>query len=462
MKRGNSNTEVHLSDPSTSYAVLIEVHQFAREPNAGSSRTRYLEDRPSVETGCRRLAELLIDPTVWGLSPQNCVVVTQPSRDDMLEAVHKAAAKAQDTLVVYYAGHGVVYPHSEDLHLAVPNTTKDKQFSAVCYADLRSILVAATHVKRKVVILDCCFSGLALLRSLSSDADVTGMADIEGTVVLTASHATKLALAPKGEPYPAFTGELINVLEQGAPGGGELLTMTDVFENIDAAMRRKGRPRPQQLHRGRGNRISIVRNRAPRAAPLQSEADQASYSREEAQKRRRRVVVSSLMAVALGYGLAVWALLPKAKPEAHPSTLAGLHCGQAYDTFDPGDGQVREEVSVKVVHDAACKGDFDAMEVAMDRAGFDAAGFSAAMPSQVVASWEKRKDRISLLQAIATLLERKPSVSQGGLEFRNGKRVATWERGAGTTPDSQLRWSGYFDCSRLPDRSHPACELLDG
>jgi hypothetical protein len=271
-----------LSDPSTSRAVLIEAHAYTR---TGARARDYLDDRPSVEAGCRRLAQLLKQPAVWGLPEENCVLVSQPTREDMLHAVKEAAAATTDTLLVYYAGHGLLYPFSDDLHLAVPQTTKDRSYTAVKYEDLREILLEATQVRRKVVVLDCCFSGTALRGALSADdAATVHLADVWGTSLLAASHATKQAIAPPGEAYPAFTGELINLLEQGDPNKPELLSMADIFDRLDQQLLSKNRPRPQQLNRDHGAHICIARNKAPSTTTSNSE-DATGQVREMASGR---------------------------------------------------------------------------------------------------------------------------------------------------------------------------------
>jgi hypothetical protein len=426
-----------LSDPASSRAVLIEAHAFTKGGSTTWGPDNHLEDRPSVAVGCQRLAELLRDPDLWGLSEENCTVVSQPTRDRLLEAVHAAASEATDTLVVYYAGHGLLYPHSEDLHLAVPETTKDKAFTAVKYDDVRTILLSATQVRRKVVILDCCFSGTAMRGTLSADSDAVRLAAIEGSSVLAAAHATKQAVAPVDEPYPAFTGELVSLLAGGDPDGPELLSMADLFERVHQSLIQKGRPRPQQLNRDQGAHICIARNRAWRPP---SAEDDLGHPEPTAVPRRRRAVVGLSLAGILAAGLGLWA-----------SYRPDDGCGKVSSAV--------EEVSVRTVHDAACTGDFDAMETAMDRNGFDGTGFSAEQPRNVVASWKKRADRSDLLRNLATVLEREPVASQGGLLFTDGKRVATWARGPGTVPDSHYRWTGYFDCTRPPDSQHPACDV---
>ncbi|PZG91074.1 hypothetical protein C1I97_30245 [Streptomyces sp. NTH33] len=456
--------ELRLSDPAKSRAVLIEAHEFARNGAGIRDPRRHLASRPSVERGCRRLAELFQDPAVWGLYRENCHVVSQPTRDALLGAVHDAAAAATDTLVVYYAGHGLLYPFSTGLHLSVPETTKDKPFTAVRYEDVRGILLGAVHVRRKVVILDCCFSGTALRESLSSGDDATLLADVQGTSVLAASPATQWALAVEGEQYPAFTGELIALLEAGVSGGPELLTMADLFDHVDRSLMQKNRPRPQQLNRDRGASICIARNQAP---PLHQEPPE---NREEQNGKsgsgRRRMLLAIGLLVVFAVLIYFW-LLPDGtgrqdgasggSTSGKPSVLPGITCGKAQTTFDTGDGVKRTEVSIKVVHDAACKGDFDAMEVAMDRGGFDITESMGADPNKVIAMWKKRKDRTALLRPLVTLLEQKPEVSQGGLTFSNGRYVTTWQRGAGTQPDSHLRWSGYFDCRHIAESMSFMC-----
>jgi hypothetical protein len=461
----HGSPEPRLSDPAKSRAILIEAHEFTRTGARIRDPRRHLAPRPSVERGCLRLAELFQDPAVWGLPREHCHVVSQPTRDDLLGVVHDAAAAATDTLVVYYAGHGLLYPFSTGLHLSVPETTKDKPFTAVKYDDVRGILLGAVHVRRKVVILDCCFSGTALKESLSSGDDATLLADVQGTSVLAASPATQWALAVEGEQYPAFTGELITLLEAGVSGGPDLLTMSDLFDHVDRSLMQKNRPRPQQLNRDRGASICIARNQAP---PLHPEPPEGPKEQNGDPGSGRRRMLLAIGLLALSAFLVLFWLLPDGTGGADgaagegtsgsPSVLPGITCGKAYTDFDTGDGVKRTEVSIKVVHDAACKGDFDAMEVAMDRGGFDTTESQRAEPDAVIAMWKKKgKDPTALLRPLVTLLEQKPVVSQGGLTFSDDRYVATWERGAGTQPDSGLRWSGYFDCRHITESMSFVC-----
>lgn len=80
--------------------------------------------------------------------------------------------------------------------------------------------------------------------------------------MLTASAETRKALAPPGERYTAFTGELIAVLAGGVPGGPELLDMETVYRQVRQALEAKVRPVLQQRNRNTDGLIALVRNAA--------------------------------------------------------------------------------------------------------------------------------------------------------------------------------------------------------
>ncbi|MFE7130976.1 caspase family protein [Streptomyces sp. NPDC057638] len=242
---------VALPDPARSRAVLIGVDAYETLP-----------DLPTVHAGVDRLAELLGDPLVWGLPPGHCVVLHNPATpQDVLDAVHEAATAARDAFVLYYAGHGQV---SDDggFHLALPDSQRDRLYKSVPFDALRHELVRVARAPSRVVILDCCFSGRALRGPLMGGGPTAvDLAAVDGTYLMAAAAETKLALAPLGEPYPAFTGELVTVLGEGIPDAPELLEMEVLFRRLRGELMAKGRPVPQQLARNAGHSITLFRNR---------------------------------------------------------------------------------------------------------------------------------------------------------------------------------------------------------
>jgi ABC-type branched-subunit amino acid transport system substrate-binding protein len=241
-----------LSDPTRSRAVLIGTHAFGH-PGLGPL--------PAVARNLSRLAAVLTDPQVWGLPPLHCRVLSQPSREQALEEVQSAGAEAEDTLLVYYAGHGFVHDLSNELYLALPGTDPARLYTALRYQDVRETLLGAgIRARRKVVILDCCWSGLALHGAMAGGG-LGGMSNIEGTFVLTATSETRAALAPPGAQYTAFTGELITALEEGIPHAPRLLTMMTLYRHLHTALVSRGRPEPQQRNGNTAGSIALARNR---------------------------------------------------------------------------------------------------------------------------------------------------------------------------------------------------------
>ncbi|NEB67034.1 caspase family protein, partial [Streptomyces fulvissimus] len=71
----------------------------------------------------------------WNLPVANCTVLRDPaSPRDLSRAVEEAAKEATDTLLVYYAGHGLI-DWSGHFHLAVRSSERESVHdTAVPYA----------------------------------------------------------------------------------------------------------------------------------------------------------------------------------------------------------------------------------------------------------------------------------------------------------------------------------------
>ncbi|MEU9164101.1 caspase family protein [Streptomyces sp. NPDC048424] len=240
-----------LADPSRSRAVLI-----------GTASYLHLEQLPAVETNLVDLATELCDATVWGLPVQHCTVVADPqSPAEMLDPVHQAADEATDTLLVYYSGHGMRDPDSDDLYLGLGGSRDGVGYSAVAYRHLRAALRSA-WARRKVIVLDCCFSGRAALTLSGGTDTIAHQAAVDGAYVLTAAPRDRVALAPDGEPHTAFTAELLHILRQGVPGAPELLDLDTLYRELTSRLRAKNRPLPQRSQENGVGALQLARNKA--------------------------------------------------------------------------------------------------------------------------------------------------------------------------------------------------------
>ncbi|GGY14864.1 caspase, EACC1-associated type [Streptomyces djakartensis] len=251
------------SAPS-SRAVFFGVHDFDGFPK--------LE---GVRKNIPALRAQLTDPEMDAIRWEDCnVLPADSSRDAFLAAVHTAAQEASDLLLVYYAGHGHHLPDGQDLLLATKKSSHNQDFYSVEYSRVRRY-VENSLARRKVVIVDCCYSGMALRMGGGDPGEADPALAIEGACVLTSAAETEQSLClPEGS---VFTLELVKVLKHGITGPldeegrrGEdqshLLT-GDVLRVI--RNRLAGRvedrhqvPEPRIACRGDGFRIPLARNRA--------------------------------------------------------------------------------------------------------------------------------------------------------------------------------------------------------
>lgn len=251
-----------LPDPARSRAVLIGVSSYV-----------HLEPLPAVANNLPALADILTSRGSWNLPPVHCTVVAEPeSTPAMLDAVEQAAEVAEDTLLVYFAGHGLLDSRGE-LFFGLPRSAAGRSHTGVTYQALREIL-ADTPAHRHVIILDCCLSGRAL-GSMSSDEMLADQAEIEGTYLLAAAPDNGLALAPPGDIHTAFTGELLRILRDGIPGTDLDLDLDLVYRHLRAALSARGLPQPQKRVRNTAGRLIFARNHAYRPAPADGPADPA-------------------------------------------------------------------------------------------------------------------------------------------------------------------------------------------
>jgi hypothetical protein len=258
---GEASARSVLPDPSASCAVLIGAHRF-NDPS--------LQDLPAVRENLRALRRLLTSPGSWDLPDERCVVVEAPDPEgaatgpiEVLAHVEAATSLATDTLLLYYAGHGETCGTDDKLYLTLPDSKKDIDYTMIQYDNLRGIL-RRSRAKRKVLVLDCCFAGRAFDGRMSGASlpQISEPVEVKGTVMLSAVSETRTAVAPENARFTAYTGALVQALEEGVPGGGEWLTVEVVHDRLKELLTGDGRPEPQISSRNLAHSIVLARNPA--------------------------------------------------------------------------------------------------------------------------------------------------------------------------------------------------------
>ncbi|MGC4997034.1 caspase, EACC1-associated type [Streptomyces sp. DT195] len=236
-------------------------------------------DLGGIRNNVPALSTQLTDAVVGGIPEEDCACLpADSSQSVVLDAVQRAAEEAEDLLLVYYAGHGHLHRDGESLLLSTRTSHLNSPHRSVSYAEIRAY-VTASPARRKVVVIDSCFSGGALHMDGSPAVPKSQLA-IAGACVITSAAETQRSLCtPEGS---VFTLELVKLLRHGLTGPlsndrrGEdqsHLTTADIYEALCDRLRGlkvDGRdvPEPHMATRDGGHSIPLVRNRAYREAPV--------------------------------------------------------------------------------------------------------------------------------------------------------------------------------------------------
>ncbi|MFF2060965.1 caspase family protein [Streptomyces sp. NPDC058200] len=245
---------MRLPDPLRSRALLLGSSAYT-DPD--------LPDLPAVRNNIASLAQVLQGPWGTALAPDHCV--QEPDQADLAvigARVVTAAAQAEDLLLVYYAGHGLVGPDGE-LYLSLPGTSSDPSLIAwtgLPFSLLRRTLATARAANR-VLILDCCFSGMAIDTMATATSVVAGQLEAAGTCTLASSPANRPSIAPSEARYTAYTGELLNLLQHGSTEAAEFLSLLAIHEHLARVLPSQGHPRPEQRNTRTVGKLALVRNR---------------------------------------------------------------------------------------------------------------------------------------------------------------------------------------------------------
>ncbi|MFF2073275.1 hypothetical protein ACFVXG_00790 [Kitasatospora sp. NPDC058162] len=225
-----------------------------------------LPDVPAVAATVREVGRVLVE--TCGLRPENLLTPLIDPRDpiEFGNAVVAAAREAEDVLLVYYVGHGLVSPGNE-LYLATAATddvAEGLAFKALPYQALREAF-SNCRAGSIIVVLDCCFAGRARGSFGTAASDGFALAALGGTYLLTSASRDEQALSLPDQPYTAFTGELLRYLREGEPGGPAELTLEAGYRHLRRVLPLLGLPAPERQLSGRAGDLVLAAN--PTAAP---------------------------------------------------------------------------------------------------------------------------------------------------------------------------------------------------
>lgn len=325
-------------DPAHSACVLIGVDDYS-----------VLDPLRSVRHNLRELASVLTDKRILGIPSDRIFSVENPTSPARLVGPIRDAAKlATDTLIVYYAGHGLLdHSDEEHLYLALPDSVEDHPETSVPDSYLRNAIRNST-AERRVLLLDCCYSGKVLKGGMSAAdrgarASGKALAGVTGAYVMTSSSETRKSHAPDPRRCTAFTEELVGVLREGVPDGPAMLGLHHIFEAVRGRMTRRELPQSQEPRvrdEGGIGSMPFARNVAvtppPPAGPESSVVALPGW--------RRWTLAVCALAVGVTVGLTVVPAATDWWQNRHPQPPGGV-CSERAELLSYSDALDKQQVS---------------------------------------------------------------------------------------------------------------------
>lgn len=214
---------------------------------------------PAVDNCILELRDILTAAGTGGFIPENCLI---PDRDTgpqgLAEQIEEFSHTAEDVLAVWYVGHGLFDLGSHKLHLALSRTDPGNLYWTALPFELLKQAILASPAEVKILMIDCCFSGRAIIETPMGMPQLLELAHtqiaVEGTYIMTACSGYDVAVAPPGERYTAFTGCVIEALRGAVP-----LPMADLYREVSRKLRGKNLPTPQQASSATAAELALVR-----------------------------------------------------------------------------------------------------------------------------------------------------------------------------------------------------------
>lgn len=224
------------------------------------SDNRFNSVKP-IENNISTLAEIFKNPNIFNKIPDgNILPLLNKTSHEILEQLEEFGQKATDTFIVYYAGHGE-REEGKTLYLTATNTKKDRLISTGIDFNRFNKAIQFSKAIKKIIILDCCYSGLATQSSDHSPLTEEELQDIHGTYIITSSPSNSVSYFLDNGKYTFFTAELVNILQEGINNQNPYIEIGDIYNEIKDKLDSKGYPVPTQKNTlNISNRIYFANN----------------------------------------------------------------------------------------------------------------------------------------------------------------------------------------------------------
>ncbi len=197
---------------------------------------------PSVRADVHFLSQVLEMPAVGRF--EDCVRVEDASKAVIRQSVEAFLndREPDELVVVYLSGHGLYDREDGQLYYVASDTKADQLRHTGVEAAYITEQLEACAARRKVLLLDCCFSGAAVQGFRSKGgAQQQPIATVEasGVYVITASHHWESAYAGAAGSMSRFTAAMVDGLHSGKADldSDGKISADDLFRYVSRSLR---------------------------------------------------------------------------------------------------------------------------------------------------------------------------------------------------------------------------------
>jgi hypothetical protein len=268
----------------------------------GTWNYTYLTPVPAVANSMRRITGLLNSSLCGWAADRILQLKNEPGPGDIPDRLITAFDDVDDVALFYFAGHGQIAP-DDQLCLGLVQSRPEanrRAATSLRFADVRQAL-AESPAATKIVILDCCFAGLATLGALSGPTrEVLDLTSGTGayTMAATSAYATAWYEEEPGlsRPQTYFTKYLADLVERGIPGQPSLLRLDPLFKQLRDNLAADHRPVPGSRAVNDAREFVFAYNAAPSESQRDPEREVAQLSQRLAETTAQIETLTALAA----------------------------------------------------------------------------------------------------------------------------------------------------------------------
>jgi hypothetical protein len=225
---------------------------------------------PFAQADAENLYQLLIDPERGGWQPQDVVYLagdaaTRDEIESQLRELCLVRAQADDLVLIYFAGHALLDPATQDGYLALRATQADRPATGLHVPTLVDHYLHDSKAGNILTVLDIAHTGIAWQHSRSAEDTALlfgqSLADLprsKGRVILTSHRQAEMSMSQMEQGRGVFISHLIDGLEGKAanPRTGRI-TLGTLYDYLDETMDWDEPQYPQKFGNEHGSMILI-------------------------------------------------------------------------------------------------------------------------------------------------------------------------------------------------------------